>query len=58
MKHELTPLLKASISFAYVGGITFIVAGVVLGQTKASKCRFAPLDTRAKLLRFVATRIE
>src|SRR5262249_29760650 len=29
-KPGLTPLLKASIAFAYVGGITFIVAGVIL----------------------------
>ena len=27
---ELTPLLKAAITFAYVGGLTFVVAGVYL----------------------------
>ena len=30
MKEELTPLLTASIAFAYIGGISFIVAGVYL----------------------------
>jgi hypothetical protein len=28
--HELTPLLAASIGFAYVGGVTFVALGVVL----------------------------
>ena len=28
--NELTPLLKAAISFAYVGGVTFVVIGVWL----------------------------
>ena len=27
---ELTPLLKAAIAFAYIGGLTFVVAGVYL----------------------------
>ncbi len=30
MHHELTPLLKASIGFAYIGGFAFIAAGVFL----------------------------
>ncbi len=30
MSHELTPLLKASIGFAYIGGIGFLVVGVYL----------------------------
>jgi hypothetical protein len=30
VSHHLTPVLKASIAFAYIGGITFIVAGVAL----------------------------
>ena len=30
MKQDLTPLLTASIAFAYVGGIAFLVAGVYL----------------------------
>ena len=30
MNDDLTPLLTASIGFAYVGGIAFIGAGVVL----------------------------
>ena len=28
--HELTPVLKAAIAFAYIGGLTFVVAGVYL----------------------------
>src|SRR5215468_8543614 len=27
---ELTPVLKAAIAFAYIGGLTFVVAGVYL----------------------------
>ncbi len=30
MNDELTPLLTASIAFAYVGGIAFLVAGIYL----------------------------
>ena len=30
MSHPLTPLLTASIAFAYVGGLAFVVAGVYL----------------------------
>ena len=30
MNDELTPLLAASIAFAYVGGLTFVALGVVL----------------------------
>lgn len=30
MSHPLTPLLIASIGFAYVGGLAFVVAGIVL----------------------------
>ena len=30
MNHPLTPLLLASIGFAYVGGVAFVVAGVYL----------------------------
>src|SRR6516225_4870748 len=30
MTAELSPLLKASIGFAYVGGVTFVVAGLFL----------------------------
>ena len=30
MSDELTPLLKAAIAFAYVGGFAFVIAGIVL----------------------------
>ena len=30
MSHQLTPLLKASIGFAYVGGFAFIAVGAYL----------------------------
>jgi hypothetical protein len=34
MSHELTPLLKASIGFAYVGGIGFFAVGVYLSYRR------------------------
>ncbi|MDQ2648566.1 MAG: DUF5135 domain-containing protein, partial [Actinomycetota bacterium] len=30
MNDDLTPLLTAAIAFAYVGGVTFVMAGLVL----------------------------
>lgn len=40
MSTELTPLLKAAIGFAYVGGFAFVAAGVVLSIRRR---RLAPL---------------
>ena len=37
---ELTPLLKAAIAFAYIGGLTFVAAGVYLS---VRRCRLHPL---------------
>ena len=42
MSDELTPLLTASIAFAYVGGFTFVALGVYLSVPSPSPAPTAP----------------